>query len=63
MKPYKLEIYLYAESEAEAREAQLAAYEFVNDNYREGRLVTARKCTEALRKFKNNFFLKNFLNK
>ena len=61
MKPYKIETYLYAENEAEANEARQAAYEFVNDNYREGRIVTARKCTEALRKFKNNFFVKNFL--
>lgn len=60
MKPYKIEIYLYAESEQEAREAQKAAYEFVSESYNEGRLVTARKCGEALRKFKNNFFVKNF---
>lgn len=61
MKPFEIKIYLYAKNEVEAKEAQQAAYEFVNDNYREGRIVTARKCTEALRKFKNNFFVKNFL--
>lgn len=61
MKPYEIKIYLYAENEAEAREAQQAAYEFVSGNYNEGIIVTARKCTEALRKFKNNFFVKNFL--
>lgn len=61
MKPYEIKIYLYAENEAEAREAQQAAYEFVNGNYNEGIIVTARKCTEALHKFKNNFFVKNFL--
>lgn len=61
MKPYEIKIYLYAENEVEAQQAQQAAYEFVNDNYREGRIVTARKCTEALRRFKNNFFVKNFL--
>ncbi len=61
MKPFKVEIYVYAEDEAEALEMQEAAYDFVNDNYREGRIVTARKCREALRKFKDNFFVKNFL--
>lgn len=61
MKPFEVKIYVYAESEAEAIEMQQAAYEFVNDNYKEGRIVTARKCKEALRKFKDNFFVKNFL--
>ena len=31
MQPYKIEIYIYAESEQEAREVQQAAYDFVNN--------------------------------
>lgn len=61
MKPYEIKIYLYADNEEEALEAQQAAYDFVNGNYNEGIIVTARKCSEALRKFRNNFFVKNFL--
>lgn len=61
MKPYKIEIYLYAENEAEAAEARQAAYDFVSDNYNRGNLVTARKFAGALRRFKDNVFVTNFL--
>lgn len=61
MKPHEIRIFLYAENEAEAREAQQAIYDFVSGNYREGRIVSARKVCEALRRFKDNFFVKTFL--
>ena len=61
MQPYKIEIYVYAESEDEAKEAQQAAYDFVRENYEQGIIVTARKVKEALLKFKDNFFLKQYL--
>ena len=61
MQPYKIEIYVYADNEAEAKEAQQAAYDFVNENYQQGIIVTARKITDAMRKFKDNCFLKQFL--
>ena len=59
MKPYKIEIYIYAESEQEAREVQQAAYDF--ENYQRGGLVTASKLKDLLIKYKNNFFVQNFL--
>lgn len=61
MQPYKIEIYIYAESEQEAQEVQQAAYDFVNENYQRGRLVTASKLKDLLIKYKNNFFVQNFL--
>lgn len=61
MKPYKVEIYLYAENEDEAAEAKQAAYEFVSDNYNRGNIVTARKFADTLQRFKNNVFVTNFL--
>lgn len=61
MKPYKINIYLYAENEDQAKEAEKAAYEFVKDNYQNGVLVSALKVSEALRKFKNNFLVTNYL--
>lgn len=61
MQPYKIDIYVYADSEDEAKEAQQAAYDFVSENYEQGIIVTARKVKEALRKFKDNFFLKQYL--
>lgn len=63
MKPYKIEIYLYAESEQEAQEAKQAAYEFVNDNYGRGVLVTAKKFADTVRKYKDNLLVTNFLRK
>lgn len=61
MQPYKIEIYIYAESEQEAKEVQQAAYDFVNENYQRGGLVTAAKLKDLLVKYKNNFFVQNFL--
>jgi hypothetical protein len=61
MKPYKVEIYLYAESEAEAKEAAKAAYDFVKSNYEAGVLVTARKFTDIIRKWGNNPLVRNFI--
>jgi hypothetical protein len=63
MQPYKVEIYLYAESEAEAQEAKKAAYDFVANNYNKGVLVTARKFTEIIRKWGDNPIVRNFIKK
>lgn len=61
MKPYKVEIYLYAENEAEAQEATTAAYNFVKSNYEAGILVTARKFTDIIKKWGNNPLVRNFI--
>lgn len=61
MKPYKVEIYLYAESEQEAQEATQAAYDFVKNNYNNGVLVTARKFTDIIRKWGNSQLVRNFI--
>lgn len=61
MKPYKVEIYLYAESEQEAQAAAQAAYNFVKKNYEAGVLVTAKKFTEIVNKFGNNPIVRNFI--
>lgn len=61
MKAYKVEIYLYAESEQEAQEAAQAAYDFVKDSYNNGVLVTARKFTDIIRKWGNNPLVRSFI--
>lgn len=61
MKPYKVEIYLYAESEQEAQAAAKAAYNFVKSNYEAGVLVTAKKFAEIVNKFGNNPIVRNFI--
>lgn len=61
MKPHKIEFYIYAENDEEVKELQRAAFDFVNSNYQQGIIVTARKLASALTKFKDNFFVKNYL--
>lgn len=61
MKPYKIDIYVYAESEEEARHAQRAAIDFVKAKYEKGLLVTAEKMVAALTKFKDNVIVNQFL--
>lgn len=61
MKPYKVEIYLYADNEQEASEATKAAYDFVKGNYEAGVLVTAKKFTEVIKKWGNNPLVRSFI--
>lgn len=61
MKPYKIEIYVYAESEEKALEVQKAARDFVRDRYQSGILVTAEKILNALKKFGNSIMVNQFL--
>lgn len=63
MQPYKVEIYLYANSPEEAAEAKNAAREFVMHYYNNGCIVTASRFAEVLRRFKDNAFVTNFLRK
>lgn len=61
MRPYKITLYVYAETPQEAEAAEKALYDFVKGKYERGVLVRAEKITEALRKYADNFFLTNFL--
>lgn len=61
MKPYKIGIYVYAQSEDEALQAQKAMIDFVKVKYDRGILVTADKIVSALSKFKDNVIVNQFL--
>lgn len=61
MKPYKIEIYVYAESDEEAEAVQKAARDFVRSKYEKGVLVTAGKLMAALARFKDNMLVNQFL--
>lgn len=63
MTPHKIEFYVYAENEQEAKELQRAMNDFVRAQYNKGVLVTARKLIGALANFGNNFFVTNYLRK
>lgn len=61
MKPYKIEVYVYAESEEEAMTAQKSMRDFVRSKYDRGILVTASKLIAALNRFKDNIMVNQFL--
>lgn len=61
MRPYKIEFYIYADSEAEAQELAKTLYDFVSDKRQQGIAVKAKKLTEALTKYKDNYFVTKFL--
>ena len=63
MTPQKIEFYVYAENEQEAKELQRAMNDFVRAQYNKGVLVTARKLIGALANFGNNSFVTNYLRK
>ena len=53
MQPYKIEFYIYAETQAEVTEAQKKAHDFITSQFMRGRLVTARKLATALERAKS----------
>jgi len=61
MQPFKIEFYIYAESQEEVEQAQKAAREFVRTQYNRGRIVSARKLADALQKAQGNQLIGNLL--
>ena len=61
MQPLPITFYAYCESESEAKELEKALYDFVNTKREQGIAVKAAKLTEALTKYKDNFFVTKFL--
>ena len=61
MQPLPITFYAYCESEAEAKELEKALYDFVDSKRQQGVAVRAVKLTEALTKYKDNFFVTQFL--
>lgn len=61
LKVYKIEMKLYAESQAEAEALQRELLSFVQAKREQGIAVTASKLMRALQSFKNNIFVTNYL--
>lgn len=61
LKPYKIDLFVYAENAKEAQALQDELKAFVNEKRQQGIAVTASALLSALRKFKNNQLLFNFL--
>lgn len=61
MQVCKIEFFVYCDKEQEAKELSRALYEFVNTKREQGIAVKANKLTEAINKFKDNYFVTNYL--
>ena len=61
MKPVMITFYAYAEDNSDGEKLQRELYEFVNEKYEEGILITADKLRDAIHRFKDNVLVKNFL--
>lgn len=61
MQVCKIEFFVYCDKEQEAKELSRALYEFVNAKREQGIAVKAAKLTEAINKFKDNYFVTNYL--
>lgn len=61
MKPVMITFYAYAESDSDGERLQRELYEFVNDKYNQGVLITAEKLRAAINRFKDNILVNNFL--
>lgn len=60
MKPYKIQIYVYAENDQEAEQVAQSAKEFVKKKYAQGILITADKLSAALERFADNFIVNQY---
>lgn len=63
MKPYKINLFIYAENDAEASKLEKALYEFISMKREQGIAVKASCLYEAIEKFKDNIILNNYLKK
>lgn len=61
MKPFKIDMWVYAESQAEAEALQRELLAFVQQKREQGIAVTASRLLKALQTFKDNIFLTNYL--
>ena len=54
MQGYPISLNIYANNEAEVADARAALVEFIDENRREGRAVSATKIAKAVRSWKSN---------
>ena len=60
MKAFRVESFnVWAESQEEANEMRQAFIDFIDEHGKQGRFVSARKVTEALRNWKSNVLVRN----
>lgn len=57
---YEVRFNIYAETQAEADEAARAIKDFIGDSARQGIAVTARRLTDAVRKWGTHPLVRNY---
>lgn len=60
MSGYEIRFNVYAESQEEADRATAAIKAFIGEKARQGIAVTANKLSEAIGRFKDNYFVTNY---
>lgn len=58
MKGFEIKFNIYANSKDEAERAQKAIIDFIDDNAKEGRAVSANKIAEIVPRWKQNALIK-----
>lgn len=61
MRPFNVTIPIYAGAEDEVKAFQQEFYAFVSEKRERGIAVSAKKMTQALKMFRDNKYLDNFL--
>ena len=61
MKPIMVTFFAYAEDDSDGEKLQRELYEFVNEKYNQGVLITADKLRTAISRFKDNVLVNSFL--
>ena len=60
MKGYPVQFNIYAETQAEADAASAAIKSFISSQAEKGVAVTAAKVAEAVRRWKDNYFVSSY---
>ena len=60
MEGYEIRFKVYAASQEEADQATAAIKAFIGENARRGIAVTARRITDAVTRWKDNVFVRNY---
>lgn len=60
MEGFEIKFNVYAATQEEADEAAQTIRQFISELAVQGKAVTATKITEAVRKYRNNYFVINY---
>ena len=60
MNGYQISFNVYANSQEEADKASEAFRTFVTEQAQQGRAVTAKKLSDAINKYKDNYFVNDY---